>query len=165
MGDPSFGLSPSADAGTASQSPPPFLPGNRPFLQAPILGLPPSLAAFVFPSPMLPRVGAWGQPSLSLDTGGPSYQVSPPTVGQFPCPSTAAFAPASLVPLSSQFAPLPQVLSVTSHAGISPPPLAAPLHPSPTVSPFDPYFKSLVYPTPGPRVDECRYPILALPSW
>ena len=54
---------------------------------------------------MVPRVGARGQSSLSSDTGGLSYQVSSPSVGQFPCPSTAAFMPTTFVPLSNPVEP------------------------------------------------------------
>ena len=107
MGDPSFSPLPFADAGVVKQSPPPFLPDIRPFLQAPPYGSLPSPVAFVSSLPVAPHAEAQGQPSFFIDTGGLSCQVSPLSVGQFPYPSTVAFAPASLVPLSSQSALLP----------------------------------------------------------
>ena len=105
MGDPSFGLLPSADTGAVNQSPPPFLPGVRPFLQAPPLGLLPNSAAFVSNPSVVPHVGARGQSSLLLDTSGLSYQMSPPSVGQFSCPSTVAFTPTTFIPLSNPVEP------------------------------------------------------------
>ena len=107
MGDPSSGSSPPVDSGVDSQSSSFLLADIRPFLQAPPLGALPSPATFAFSLPVAPHAEAQGQPQFSLSTDGLSYQVSPPSVGQFPCSSTVSFAPAALVPLFSRSAPLP----------------------------------------------------------
>ena len=119
MGDPSLGLSPLADSRVDSQSPSFLLASICPFLQAPPLGALPGPATFAFPLPVAPHAEAQGQPPLGI--GGLSYQVPPLSVSQPPCPSTTSFVPATVIPLSVQFAPLPRGSFVVSHAGITPP--------------------------------------------
>ena len=108
MGDPSSGLSPPADSEVDSQSSPFLLAGIRPFLQAPPPGVLPGPATFAFSLPVAPHAEAQGQPQFLLSTDGLSHQVSPPSVGHFPCPSVVSSVPAAMVPLFGQSAPLPQ---------------------------------------------------------
>ena len=73
MGDPSFGPLHVVDFGVVSQSPLSHPTGIHPFLRAPLLGLLPSLVAFVSSLPVAPHAEAQGHPQLSFSTGGLSY--------------------------------------------------------------------------------------------